>query len=265
MRLCAFGGSPVSLNPRSPFRSDTGEPTRCSPSEWQRHRSLAANMIVVILRVSAQSDNGVQGAQATDGSDHTMLKLFDEVLAAGLPRPLRLLSLGAVVVLIGMAIYVGRISEAASYLSDDPRACVNCHIMNPQYTTWRHSSHARVTNCNDCHVPHTSVLAKYYFKMKDGFRHSLLFTLRKERQVIQAIPESKAVIQQNCIRCHARTLDAVGAPIHSDFTRQCTDCHREVPHGREHSLSSTPNASVPSPGPIMPPWVRGDQKTGGSR
>lgn len=222
-------------------------------------------MIVVILRVSAQSDNGVQGAQATDGSDHTMLKLFDEVLAAGLPRPLRLLSLGAVVVLIGMAIYVGRISEAASYLSDDPRACVNCHIMNPQYTTWRHSSHARVTNCNDCHVPHTSVLAKYYFKMKDGFRHSLLFTLRKERQVIQAIPESKAVIQQNCIRCHARTLDAVGAPIHSDFTRQCTDCHREVPHGREHSLSSTPNASVPSPGPIMPPWVRGDQKTGGSR
>jgi hypothetical protein len=32
-----------------------------------------------------------------------------------------------------------------SYLSTDPRACVNCHVMNPQYDAWLKSGrrHAR--------------------------------------------------------------------------------------------------------------------------
>jgi cytochrome c nitrite reductase small subunit len=161
-----------------------------------------------------------------------------------------------------MFVYVAHISEATSYLSDDPDACINCHIMFPQYATWQHSSHGRVTNCNDCHVPHSSTLAKYYFKAKDGLRHSALFTLRRERQVIQAIPESRAVIQENCIRCHARVVEEVtGAPGGAHGTgaaagRACVDCHREVPHGRIHSLSSTPNAAVPPLSPAAPEWMR---------
>jgi cytochrome c nitrite reductase small subunit len=185
----------------------------------------------------------------------------------GVPHRLRIaayLSLGAT---LGMAVYVARISEAASYLSDDPEACINCHIMTPQYATWQHSAHGRVTNCNDCHVPHTSIAAKYYFKAKDGLRHSALFTLRMEKQVITAIPESREVIQQNCVRCHGRVVEAVGsdkqaasamAAAHStgDFERACIDCHRETPHGRVHSLSSTPNAAVPPLSPVTPEWLR---------
>jgi cytochrome c nitrite reductase small subunit len=156
----------------------------------------------------------------------------------------------------GGASYVAYISNAASYLSDDPKACINCHIMTPMYASWQHSSHARVATCNDCHVPQDSLLRKYAFKANDGLRHSYLFTTRQERQVIEAIPASKAVIQQNCIRCHEPTLQRASTSVAHFEKRPCIECHREVPHGREHSLSSTPNAAVPPLEPVTPEWMR---------
>lgn len=170
--------------------------------------------------------------------------------------PARLAAMSALGVLVGLALCVARISQAGSYLSDDPRACINCHIMFPQYASWQHSSHARVAHCNDCHVPHDSLVSKFYFKAKDGLRHSALFTLRLEPQVIQAIPESRRVIQENCVRCHRQTLEEAFTPLHGSFDRTCIDCHREVPHGRVHSLSSTPNAAVPELSPVIPGRAR---------
>lgn len=165
------------------------------------------------------------------------------------PGPWRPWTFGALGAFVGMLAYVLTLSNAASYLSDDPKACINCHIMRPQYATWQHSSHARAATCNDCHVPHDSVFRKYWFKANDGGRHSLLFTLRKERQVISAIPESKHVIEENCRRCHTQVLSEISQDVHGGSDRACVDCHREVPHGRIHSLSSTPNAAVP---PLTP-------------
>jgi cytochrome c nitrite reductase small subunit len=141
-------------------------------------------------------------------------------------------------------LYVFKLSNAASYLSDDPKACVNCHLMTPQYITWNHSSHRDVAHCNDCHVPHSNLFSKYYFKAKDGLYHSAVFTLRAEPQVIQALGPSIAVIQNNCIRCHqdqvtdARTVSLVENHVAHRTDRLCWDCHKEVPHGRVKSLSS---------------------------
>ena len=86
--------------------------------------------------------------------------------------------------IVGLSLYIIRISNAASYLSDKPETCINCHVMNPQYATWNHSSHRAAANCNDCHVPHNNILNKYYFKAKDGLRHASVFTRRNEPQVI---------------------------------------------------------------------------------
>jgi cytochrome c nitrite reductase small subunit len=173
-----------------------------------------------------------------------------------LPRTLQMIGLGFAGLCVGGGAYLATISEAASYLSDEPEACINCHIMVPQYSTWQHSSHGRVTTCNDCHVPQDSTWRKYWFKANDGLRHSALFTLRMERQVIEAIPESKEVIQKNCIRCHESVVSQAMTPIGHDFERPCVECHREVPHGRVHSLSSTPNAAVPPPTNVFPELLR---------
>lgn len=186
------------------------------------------------------------------------MRLLHLLTLRDVPPRLRLLCFAMLGVMTGVGIYVARISEAASYLSDDPRACINCHIMAPEYATWQHSSHARVTNCNDCHVPHTSIAAKYFYKAKDGMRHSTLFTLRMEPQVIKTIPESRRVIQENCLRCHGPLVSEIATGVHSDPDRSCMDCHREVPHGRVHSLSATPNASVPELSPITPEWLNND-------
>lgn len=158
--------------------------------------------------------------------------------------------------LAGAFAYVANISNATSYLSDDPKACINCHIMTPQYATWQHSSHARVATCNDCHVPHDNVFRKYYFKAQDGARHAFMFTFRMEPQVIEAHAPGKAVIQENCVRCHVRQIGDVFQDVHSGSKRPCVDCHREVPHGRVHSLSSTPNAAVPPLEPVTPKFMR---------
>lgn len=165
-------------------------------------------------------------------------------------------------ILAGLFLFVAHISRMTSYLSDDPSTCMNCHVMAPQYATWNHSSHREKTNCNDCHVPHNNVLNKYYFKAKDGMRHATMFTLRREPQVIFIKEEGRAVVQENCIRCHSDLLTdekvnmLTTAYQHQRTERPCWECHRETPHGRVNSLSSVPYARVPVTGSTLPDWLR---------
>ncbi|MBI2430060.1 MAG: cytochrome c nitrite reductase small subunit [Ignavibacteriales bacterium] len=157
-----------------------------------------------------------------------------------------------------LTLYVG---NATSYLSDDPRACMNCHVMAPQYATWERSSHARVAVCNDCHVPHNNVFNKFLFKAMDGTRHSYMFTFRLEPQVIHIHDAGTAVVQQNCIRCHSHLSQNVKEQLVTLDLRNhgegklCWECHRETPHGRVNSLSSVPYARVPIPSDVTPTWM----------
>lgn len=166
-------------------------------------------------------------------------------------------------IFFGLGVYAVYLSKAWSYLSEDPAACVNCHIMAPQYATWDHSSHREVATCNDCHVPHDNFARKYYFKAKDGLNHATLFTLRAERQVIFIGHEGKEVVKENCIRCHTDLLNqsklitqTKGKYTVHNTDRECWECHREVPHGRVNSLSSVPNATVPVPESPVPEWLK---------
>jgi NapC/NirT cytochrome c family, N-terminal region len=45
-------------------------------------------------------------------------------------------------------------AKGYSYLSTDPRTCLNCHIMGPQYDAWLKSGHRHAAVCVDCHLPH---------------------------------------------------------------------------------------------------------------
>lgn len=164
--------------------------------------------------------------------------------------------------IVGLVSYDFYVSKAYSYLSDDSKTCVNCHIMAPQYATWNHSSHRSKANCNDCHVPHNNIMNKYYFKAKDGLRHATIFTMRGEPQVISMHKPGQEVVQGNCIRCHENVLKdhkmvAKGNNVNEErLNRKCWECHREVPHGRVKSLSSVPNARVPLPQSPVPNWLK---------
>lgn len=76
--------------------------------------------------------------------------------------------------------------RAHTYLTDDPAACVNCHIMAFYYAIWMHGSHSRDATCNDCRVPHENALKKWTFKGLDGMKHMPAFVTRAEDEVITA-------------------------------------------------------------------------------
>ncbi len=166
-------------------------------------------------------------------------------------------------VLAGLGTYTVYMSRAHSYLSDDPSACVNCHIMTPYYQSWNHSSHAKWTNCNDCHVPHNNVFAKYAFKAKDGLYHAAVFTVKGEPQVIRPREASNNVIMENCIRCHTQLNTEFVKTGMISYTeakngqgKACWDCHTQIPHTKVSNLNSSPNAIVPLPESPVPAWLK---------
>jgi cytochrome c nitrite reductase small subunit len=164
-------------------------------------------------------------------------------------------------IFIGLVLFILYISNAVSYLSDDPKVCINCHVMNPQYATWQTSSHAGKATCNDCHVPHDSFVRKYFFKANDGLRHATIYTLRLEPQVIRIKEAGAGVVQENCIRCHSNKVHdlAVGCITFAGYKEGegllCYNCHADVPHGRVNGLASVPYARVPGLSPVLPDWL----------
>jgi cytochrome c nitrite reductase small subunit len=164
---------------------------------------------------------------------------------------------------IGMLALIFRVSQATSYLSDNPATCVNCHVMAPQYATWFHSRHRPVATCNDCHVPHDNPVRHYAFKASDGARHAFMFTFRLEPQVIRIHEAGQRVVQENCVRCHAASVHTTSLPEVPGDARQehgegmrCWACHRETPHGRVRGLAAVPYEHIPMPGAQTPGWLR---------
>jgi cytochrome c nitrite reductase small subunit len=139
----------------------------------------------------------------------------------------------------GAAGYTARYAEATSYLSDNPKTCINCHIMNEQYNGWSSSPHARNATCNDCHVPHDSIFSKYYVKAEHGYRHSKRFTFQNFHEPIQINEHSREVVNENCIRCHESMTHEVRTAARADQPGaagisggvDCIRCHSSVAHG----------------------------------
>lgn len=144
--------------------------------------------------------------------------------------------------------YLVNISKALSYLSADPKACINCHVMHSQYATWQHSSHAQRATCVECHLPHDTFINKYFAKARDGWNHTVAFTANTFGQNIGISDDGADRVQQNCISCHAVLTENIVANSdkYHDFTgntrtdRKCWDCHKDVPHGQVRSLTATP-------------------------
>jgi cytochrome c nitrite reductase small subunit len=118
-----------------------------------------------------------------------------------------------------------------SYLSNDPAACVNCHIMNDQYAGWTKSSHHAVATCNDCHLTHS--LPMYYIdKSLNGWNHSKAFTLENFHEPILINERNSRILQGNCLRCHEPLVHEIVSGNRTDISSvKCVSCHRQVGHG----------------------------------
>ena len=129
----------------------------------------------------------------------------------------------------GIGAYTFVYARGASYLTNDPAACANCHIMREQYDGWIASSHRAVAACNDCHTPH-AVLGKYATKALNGFWHSFAFTTGRFDEPIRINERNRAVTESACRSCHADIVHAIDAAPKRGSALPCIQCHRSVGH-----------------------------------
>src|SRR5207249_1317898 len=69
-------------------------------------------------------------------------------------------------VAVGLGAYTFAYAKGYAYLTNDPQACTNCHVMQSQYDGWMKSSHHSAATCNDCHTPH-NIIGKYAVKRSE--------------------------------------------------------------------------------------------------
>lgn len=147
-------------------------------------------------------------------------------------RGLRILGL-ALALLAGAAGGIGAYTfvyaRGASYMTNDPAACANCHVMQEQFRAWSRGSHHAVAVCNDCHTPHTFV-GKYATKALNGFNHSLAFTTGRFHEPIQITARNHAITEAACRYCHAEIVRQIDRFGHGDDAVSCVRCHADVGH-----------------------------------
>ena len=131
---------------------------------------------------------------------------------------------------LGASAFTFVYGKGAAYLTNDPAACANCHVMNPQYEGWLTGGHHGAATCNDCHTPH-DVAGKYATKALNGFWHSFYFTTGLFHEPIRIGARNRAVTERRCRECHAALVAALPATPAADAP-SCLHCHRAVGHGR---------------------------------
>jgi cytochrome c nitrite reductase small subunit len=130
---------------------------------------------------------------------------------------------------IGIASSTFLYAQGWAYLTNNPAACANCHIMQDHYDAWVKSSHRTVATCNDCHTP-AHIVAKYYTKADHGFWHSYAFTTGDFHAPIRMKARSQAVTESTCRVCHLAIVQTIETP-HGDRERlSCIRCHNGVGH-----------------------------------
>lgn len=130
-------------------------------------------------------------------------------------------------VLLGLALFTFGYARGHSYFTDDPGACVNCHVMRGQYEGWLRSSHRAAAVCNDCHTP-SGLAPKYFTKALNGFNHSLAFTTGRFPDEIQITGRNKRVTDGACLKCHGDITAQMQMARHGRGEVSCVSCHRNV-------------------------------------
>lgn len=148
-------------------------------------------------------------------------------MAKGLWRVVAGIALGAA---IGIGGYTFIYARGASYLTNDPASCANCHVMRDQYSGWIAGPHRSVATCNDCHTPHDFV-GKWMTKASNGWHHSVAFTTGRFHEPILIGSRNRAITESACRSCHSdlvHQLDQGGASVRGPI--ECLRCHSEVGH-----------------------------------
>lgn len=131
--------------------------------------------------------------------------------------------------LLGLGLFTFGYARGASYLTDDPVSCGNCHVMRENIESWLKSSHGKVAVCNDCHTP-PGFAGKYTTKAVNGFFHSLAFTTQRFPDEIHITERNFKVTEKACLKCHEDIVQGIRGSRTHGADVSCIGCHRTVGH-----------------------------------
>ena len=155
---------------------------------------------------------------------------------SGLPRRLQVSLYALAGVILGVAFVTARVTNATSYLGDEPETCMNCHVMTDAYASWQRGSHGRVAVCTDCHVPHSSAFANLRARRADLILLDVMFPddpsrgfclareLKTEHEDLKDIPllMVTAINAKSSLGFGAHDIDETWLPV-SDFLEKPID------------------------------------------
>ncbi len=140
-----------------------------------------------------------------------------------------LLLAGAIGLALGTGAFTFVYGRGGSYLTNDPAACGNCHVMGPQLAAWQRGSHRAAATCNDCHAP-AGLVGKLVVKARNGFWHSVAFTSQRFHEPIRITAGNREVAERRCRECHRAVVEGMATP--DDGSVSCLSCHASVGHRR---------------------------------
>ena len=127
---------------------------------------------------------------------------------------------------VGLGGYTFVYARGASYLTDDPAACANCHVMEEQFAGWSRASHAASRSATTA-TRRPSLVGKYTTKASNGFWHSFYFTTGGFPEPIRITPRNRAITEAACRKCHAEIVASHRSPRRGTTDRR-RRCHGAV-------------------------------------
>lgn len=153
----------------------------------------------------------------------------------------------AVAVLGAMLLFGATLFGFTGWYTSRPEFCNSCHIMEPYYTSWQHSSHKDVS-CVKCHFP-PGAGEKLRGKMLGMVQLIKYVTESQGPRPVAEIPDA------SCLRsgCHdtrllSGKLEFQGMPFdhrpHLEETKRgkqlrCTSCHSQIVQGSHMTVTTT--------------------------
>jgi cytochrome c nitrite reductase small subunit len=137
-----------------------------------------------------------------------------------------LIVLGVLVLLGAVAFFVMFGPPHVAEQFSRPEFCASCHVMDPQFAAFQMGRHRWLESCNDCHLPHDSVVSYYFWEGIVGVRDLVYWGIGRIPEHITARERSREWIDSNCRRCHGDVMTGT----HPRADRRCWECHREAYH-----------------------------------
>ncbi|MHB8952017.1 MAG: NapC/NirT family cytochrome c [Pirellulaceae bacterium] len=171
----------------------------------------------------------------------------ESIPPSSLSERLLLYFLRALAVVGAFLVMAGVFTGSAAWYTSRPQFCASCHIMEPYYTSWEHSSHSDVS-CVKCHFP-PGVGEKIRGKMLGLVQLAKYVTSTQGPRPFAEIPDA------SCLRsgCHdtrmlSGRVDFKGIPFdHAKHLGQmrrgkelrCTSCHSQIVQGEHKTVTES--------------------------